>query len=365
MGSNSAIVITPADKKYKGKNWENKMNETIALTKAIGLNVIYQNIVPIFKTNPATLIGSGKVDEIKNKTKNKDINVIVVDHTLSPVQQRNLEKKWNNKVIDRTGLILEIFALRAQTKEGKLQVEWAQLMYQKGRLVRSWTHLERQRGAVGTVGGPGETQIEADRRQIDKKIKKIKQHIEKIKKNRSLHRQNRQKTPYRIVALVGYTNAGKSTLFNALTGENVPAKDMLFATLDAKMGKIKLNENWILVCDTVGFISDLPTHLVAAFRATLEEVIESDLIVHVRDISDQNTNEQCKNVYEILKQIGIEKDDERIIEVWNKIDQTEYPHNNTSQMQGYNSNRKTPIPICAINGKGISELKEHIRAELT
>ncbi len=248
--------------------------------------------------------------------------LVIVDHSLTPVQQRNLEKEWNAKVLDRTGLILEIFGRRAQTKEGALQVELAHLTYQKGRLVRSWTHLERQRGGGGFLGGPGETQIEADRRALQEKILRIKRELETVVRTRTLHRAKRKKVPHPVVALVGYTNAGKSTLFNRLTGAGVVAEDMLFATLDPTLRRIKLEHGeTIILSDTVGFISNLPTHLVAAFRATLEEVVEADLILHVRDISDPDTAAQAEDVHAIMESLGIERGDtKRIIEVWNKID---------------------------------------------
>ena len=272
---------------------------------------------------PGTLLGKGQVESLAGEIAADEIGLVVVDWTLSPVQQRNLEKAWNTKVIDRTGLILDIFGERARTKEGVLQVEMAALSYQRSRLVRSWTHLERQRGALGFVGGPGESQLEVDRRLIDERLARIRRELETVVRTREQHRQARRKVPYPIVALVGYTNAGKSTLFNRLTGATVYADDQVFATLDPTMRGVTLpSGRKVIASDTVGFISDLPTMLVAAFRATLEEVIEADVIVHVRDISDPDTEAQKRDVLEVMSQLGL---DEKIqadgmIEVQNKID---------------------------------------------
>ncbi|MEF2073193.1 GTPase HflX [Consotaella sp. CSK11QG-6] len=301
---------------------EQRLAEALGLAAAIDLEIVVSGIIPVAKPQPATLIGSGKVEELKGAVAAEDVGLVIVDHPLTPVQQRNLEKELGAKVLDRTGLILEIFGRRARTKEGRLQVELAHLNYQRGRLVRSWTHLERQRGGAGFLGGPGETQIEADRRQLQERIKRIEKELEQVRRTRALHRSKRKKVPHPVVALVGYTNAGKSTLFNALTGADVFAKDLLFATLDPTLRRIELTHGTeIILSDTVGFISDLPTHLVAAFRATLEEVIESDLILHVRDMSDPDALSQADDVRKILSDLGIDAaDSARVIEIWNKID---------------------------------------------
>jgi GTP-binding protein HflX len=265
---------------------EARLDEAVGLARAIDLSVVSSGIVPLSDIRPATFIGKGKVEEIAGLVKTEDAGIVVMDCALSPVQQRNLEKAWSAKVVDRTGLILEIFGRRARTREGALQVELAHLTYQKSRLVRTWTHLERQRGGFGFLGGPGETQIESDRRMIEERIARIEAELEKVKRTRKLHRDSRKRVPYPIVALVGYTNAGKSTLFNRMSRASVLSADMLFATLDPTLRAVELPQGLrIILSDTVGFISDLPTMLVAAFRATLEEVIEADLILHVRDVS--------------------------------------------------------------------------------
>ncbi len=297
------------------------LEEAVALAAALpGLEVVGSNVVRLPKPHPGTLFGSGKIEELKAVFKEHEVELVLVDGPVTPVQQRNLEKTWGVKLLDRTGLILEIFSDRAATREGVLQVEMAALSYQRTRLVRAWTHLERQRGGLGFVGGPGETQIEADRRAIDEQLVNLRRQLEKVVKTRSLHRAARAKVPYPIVALVGYTNAGKSTLFNRLTGAEVMAKDMLFATLDPTMRAVKLPDGpEVILSDTVGFISDLPTELVAAFRATLEEVLAADLILHVRDISHAATEDQAEDVREILNSLGV-TDTTPLLEVWNKID---------------------------------------------
>ena len=301
---------------------EARLEEAAGLTRAIDLNVKEVIHAPLSQIRPATYLGKGKVEEIAERVKAEEADLVMMDCALSPVQQRNLEKAFGAKVIDRTGLILEIFGRRARTREGALQVELAHLAYQKSRLVRSWTHLERQRGGFGFLGGPGETQIETDRRLIQERITRIQRDLEGVKKTRGLHRKNRRDVPYPVVALVGYTNAGKSTLFNRLTRAEVLAEDMLFATLDPTLRGLRLPHGArIMLSDTVGFISDLPTMLVTAFRATLEEVIEADVILHVRDISHLDTEAQSADVEAILAELGIEPEDHgRIIEVWNKAD---------------------------------------------
>jgi GTP-binding protein HflX len=299
-----------------------RLDEAVGLAGAIDLVVAEAVIAPLSEIRPATYLGKGKVEEILGLIKAHEVELVVMDCALSPIQQRNLEKEWNVKVLDRTGLILEIFGRRAKTREGTLQVELAHLIYQRSRLVRSWTHLERQRGGFGFMGGPGETQIEADRRMIGERITRIENDLKKVQATRRLHRAGRQRVPYRVVALVGYTNAGKSTLFNRLTRADVQAADMLFATLDPTLRALKLPHGGkAMISDTVGFISDLPTMLVAAFRATLEEVIEADVILHVRDISHEDAEAQERDVDHVLRQLNVDTDSgQRLIEVWNKID---------------------------------------------
>lgn len=301
---------------------EARLEEAKGLARAIDLTIADALIAPVGQIRPATYLGKGKVEEIVGLIAGHDIELVVIDCALSPIQQRNLEKAWNTKVLDRTGLILQIFGRRAKTREGALQVELAHLNYQRSRLVRSWTHLERQRGGFGFMGGPGETQIEADRRLIGERIARLENELKKVQSTRRLHRAGRQRVPYRVVALVGYTNAGKSTLFNRLTRAEVQAADMLFATLDPTLRALNLPHGGkAMLSDTVGFISSLPTQLVAAFRATLEEVLEADLILHVRDISHEDTEAQELDVEAVLRQLGIDPEvGARILEVWNKID---------------------------------------------
>jgi GTP-binding protein HflX len=298
------------------------LEEAVSLTAAIALDVRHSMVARVKKVRPATLLGAGVVDEIKAHCTLDKIDIVIVDSQLSPAQQRNLERAIEAKVIDRTGLILEIFGARARTAEGRLQVELAQLSYQRTRLVRSWTHLERQRGGAGFMGGPGERQIELDRRLIDERIIRLKKDLVEVQRTRSLHRSSRKKVPYPVVALVGYTNAGKSTLFNRLTHASVMAQDMLFATLDPTMRSVKLpGGRTVILSDTVGFISDLPTQLVAAFRATLEEVMEADLLLHVRDAADPDSGAQKRDVEQVLAELGLVDDDAKpMIEVLNKSD---------------------------------------------
>lgn len=301
---------------------EARLEEAAGLAEAIDLEIAGRLIVVLTALKPATLMGSGKVEEITRLVENTEAELVVVNAQLSPIQQRNLEKTWGAKVLDRTGLILEIFGRRASTSEGRLQVELAHLQYQKSRLVRSWTHLERQRGGFGFLGGPGESQLEADRRLIQERITRIEKQLELVVKTRALHRKGRARVPYPVVALVGYTNAGKSTLFNRLSGAEVLAKDLLFATLDPTMRVIQLpHGRKIILSDTVGFISDLPTSLIAAFRATLEEVLSADVILHVRDVSHAETESQGADVNRVLNELGIDEvRRSKIVEVWNKLD---------------------------------------------
>jgi GTP-binding protein HflX len=317
-----ALVLHPARSKPDERAPAAALAEAVSLAGALDLEVVGAEVVSLPRTRAGTLFGKGKLADLGGLVAERAAGLVVIDGPLSPVQQRNLEKEWKAKVLDRTGLILEIFGDRAHTREGVLQVELAHLSYQKSRLVRSWTHLERQRGGFGFLGGPGETQIEADRRALDERIGKIKAQLAKVVKTRGEHRRARQRVPYPVVALVGYTNAGKSTLFNRLTGSEVLAKDMLFATLDPTMRAMPLaGGRRAILSDTVGFISDLPHQLVAAFRATLEEVLEADLILHVRDIAHPESEGQAENVRAILAELGVDASEQaKMIEVWNKVD---------------------------------------------
>jgi GTP-binding protein HflX len=348
-----------------------KLDEAIGLARAIDLEVEQSGIVMLNALRPATYLGKGKVEEISGLVKSFDAGIVVMDCALSPVQQRNLEKAWNAKVVDRTGLILEIFGRRARTREGALQVEHAHLTYQKSRLVRSWTHLERQRGGFGFLGGPGETQLEADRRMIDERLAKIETELGGVKRTRALHRESRRRVPYPIVALVGYTNAGKSTLFNRMTQASVLSTDMLFATLDPTLRAVALPHGArIILSDTVGFISDLPTMLVAAFRATLEEVIEADVILHVRDVSHEDAEAQLHDVEKILNELGIdprnEANDKRsLIEVWNKIDRLDQAaRERLANVAERRSSSNRPALASATTGEGLDALAAAIEARL-
>lgn len=334
---------------------EARLEEAVGLADAIGLSTRHAEIVTLGEVRPASLIGSGKVVELAARVRGEEVDLVFVDHPLSPVQQRNLETALNAKVLDRTGMILEIFGQRARTKEGRLQVDLAHLEYQRGRLVRSWTHLERQRGGGGFMGGPGETQIEADRRLLQERIVKLRRELETVRRTRDLHRAKRRKVPFPVVAIVGYTNAGKSTLFNRLTGADVGAQNMLFATLDPTLRRVVLpHGTTVILSDTVGFISDLPTHLVAAFRATLEEVVEADLVIHLRDVSDPDTAAQADDVERILSDMGVDTTDpDHVIEVWNKIDLL--TADERRRLRGIDR-RAVPVAVSAASGEGIPEL---------
>ncbi|MGK7861624.1 GTPase HflX [Falsiroseomonas sp. E2-1-a4] len=370
-----AAVILPFDRFTRGaaahgetganRAADAKLAEAVGLTASIGLTVVHSAVFPLRATRPSTLLGEGQVEMVHEECERQGVTVVVVDAALSPVQQRNLERAWGAKVIDRTGLILEIFGERARTKEGALQVELAHLSYQRTRLVRSWTHLERQRGGFGFLGGPGESQIEIDRRLIDERIVRLKKELEQVRRTRGLHRSARARVPYPVVALVGYTNAGKSTLFNALTGAGVFAQDQLFATLDPTMRAIKLpSGRTVILSDTVGFISDLPTQLVEAFRATLEEVAAADIILHVRDAAHPDSAAQRSDVLGVLEEMAHGEDapmDEswpnRVIEVLNKAD----------LMGGVDSVPEMPgaIAVSALTGDGLDALRDALDARMT
>lgn len=344
---------------------EGRLAEAAGLAMAIGLDVAVSEVVRTDQPRPATLFGKGKLEQLKNAIHDAGAEVVVVDGPLTPVQQRNLERAWQCKVIDRAALILEIFADRARTREGRLQVELALLSYQRSRLVRSWTHLERQRGGFGFMGGPGETQIEADRRQIRERISHLKKELSAVSRTRGLHRSARQRVPYPVVALVGYTNAGKSTLFNRLTGAEVRAEDRLFATLDPTMRAISLpSGRHAILSDTVGFVSDLPHDLITAFHATLEEVVEADLIIHVRDIAHAETNEQRADVLNVLDDLGIgERVDGDVLEVLNKIDLLP-PEESKRLMSEAEKASSTWLPLSAATGEGLERLIDVIDARL-
>ena len=357
-------VVQPKIKfSVRSDNHSDLIREAIALTKALpGSKLVGSTIVKIEKLSPKEFFGKGKVEDLASVLKSNKIQLVIINGQISPIQQQNLEKKWKVKILDRTALILEIFSDRAVTKEGVLQVEMAALTYQRSRLVRAWTHLERQRGGLGFVGGPGETQIESDKRAIDNHIVRLRRQLAKIKKTRDLHRKSRAKVPFPIVALVGYTNAGKSTLFNLLTGASEFSANMLFATLDPKMRSIDLDANTeVILSDTVGFISDLPTELIAAFRATLEEVLTADLIIHVRDISNENTENQNYEVNKVLQSLGV-SESTPVIETWNKIDLLD-PEKQKSA-QNIANRCKNICAISSISRDGIPSLIKEIKNNL-
>jgi len=359
-----ALVIHPeTPDSSAARTPEAALEEAIGLTQAINLRILHAEVINVAKPRPATLLGPGQLERLAEMVEELEPSVVIMDHQLSPVQHRNLERDLNAKVIDRTTLILEIFGARARTREGRLQVSLAALGFQRSRLVRSWTHLERQRGGAGFMGGPGESQLEIDRRLIDDRIDSLKRQLKEVRRTRGLHRTARARVPLPILSLVGYTNAGKSTLFNRSTGESVFAKDQLFATLDPTMRAITLTGgHQVIMSDTVGFISDLPTHLVEAFRATLEEVESADVVVHVRDISHPDTAAQRQDVYAVLKDLGVSgPGDPRVIEVWNKADLLPPDQH---QLVAEAAAKQGAVLVSAVTGEGMDALHDALTGKL-
>ena len=357
-----AVVVYP-DLGGSSRDAEARLEETAGLAAAIGVEVVERVPLRIRAPKPGTLIGSGQVEALAETVRDRELQLAVFDASLTPVQQRNLETALGCKVIDRTGLILEIFGVRARTAEGRLQVELAHLDYQAGRLVRSWTHLERQRGGFGFLGGPGETQIAADRRLIRDRMARLRRELDSVSRTRALHRDRRQRAPWPVIALVGYTNAGKSTLFNRLTGSDVMAENLLFATLDPTLRQISLpGIDKAILSDTVGFVSELPTQLVAAFKATLEEVVSADLLIHVRDIAHPDTEAQKDDVEQVLAEIGVAEATPRF-EAWNKIDLLEGEARDDLLAEA--TKREDVMPVSAVTGEGVDALITAVAARLT
>jgi GTP-binding protein HflX len=360
-----AVVVVP-EKVGEGsrRSTEARLEEAEGLAEAIGVDVVARKAFRLRQIRPATLLGKGQVEEIADLARDNDAKLLIVDAPLSPVQQKSLEEQVEAKVIDRTSLILEIFGERAATAEGRLQVELAHLDYQAGRLVRTWTHLERQRGGFGFLGGPGETQIEADRRLIRDRMARIRRELDQVKRTRALHRGRRQRAPWPVIALVGYTNAGKSTLFNTMTGDGVLAEDMLFATLDPTMRNVKIpGFDKAILSDTVGFVSDLPTELIAAFRATLEEVASADLLIHVRDMAHPDRDAQAEDVEDVLSSLGIsDGEGPARLEAWNKVDLLTEQERQALLAEA--DRREDVVPISAINGWGVDHLRDRIAQNL-